>query len=93
MYVLSHLRGGDIMSITMEIAKRSDGNKINTFGELENSKKKVSVALWTAGPKKFLLLKRSKKFVGFEELPKHTSLSEATEAQELTLVAMEGGKA
>lgn len=81
------------MSITMEVAKRAAGQEILSYGVLDDNVAKISVALWHAGNKKFLLLKRARTFVGFEELPGHTTMSQAVDLQELKLVSMQGGKA
>lgn len=91
MYVLSHLRGGDTMSVPLEIAKKSDGKTITTLGQVGNSQ--LGVALWTAGSKKFLILERAKSLIGYEELPRHTTLPQAIQLQELKLMSLEGGKA
>lgn len=81
------------MSVIFEIAKLSEGQKINNFRQIQDKDKDISVALWTAGEKKFLLLKSARKFVGFEQLPEQTTLSKAVEEQDFKFVAMQGGKA
>lgn len=79
-------------SVTLEIAKKAKGEVIRSYGEIKDSKMNVSVALWTAGKQKFLLLKAANKFLSHDELPLTTSLSQAIQLQEEKLVALQGGK-
>jgi hypothetical protein len=80
-------------AVTLQVAIAAKGLKINTYGEIKDKDRNVSVALWRAGPKQFILLKAANKFIGYEELPLETTVSAAISLQEEKLVCLQGGKA
>jgi hypothetical protein len=80
-------------AVPLQVAIAAQGQKINTYGEKINKESNVAVALWRAGPKQFLLLKAANRFIGYEELPLETTISQAISLQEEKLVCLQGGKA